>query len=271
MSHRIVNYLWATLLIILSGCAHQPDIRSAQHKQAIAWANQGEKAYLRGNVEQSRQYYEKALQISTSIENEHGIAANTLSLTQINLDRGEYDQAEIKLQFILGDKNHFFESSDKADAAARSAQLALLLKQPGKAAELAQQAQLLCKEAGYSLGAAILNLHAQAALALGHTEESTDWARQAGAIAEKVQQPVELANSRRLLGEIQLRQKLAAAAIPLLEQALLLDKQLGLAKKIAEDLHFLADAKDMLGQHDEAESCRSRERAIRMALGEKGP
>jgi len=269
MSRLIVNLCWA-ILLILSGCAHQPDIRSPQHRQAMEWAIQGEKAYLNGKMEQSRQYFEQALQLNTSIENVHGIASNTLSLAQINLDRGEYAQAEAKLQFILGDKNHLLAGSDKADAAARSARLALLLKQPAKAAESAQQAQILCKDSGCTLGAAILNLHAQAALALGLIQESADLARQAGAMAEKAQQPVELANSRRLQGEIRLRQKSAAMAVPLLEQALSLDKQLGLANKIAEDLHLLADTKESLGQHEEAESYRGRERAIRMVLGEKG-
>jgi tetratricopeptide (TPR) repeat protein len=269
MSRPTHSFLWAMLLIALSGCAHQPDIRSARHKQAIEWANQGEKYYLDGNMEQSRQYYEKALQINTSIENAHGIAANTLSLAQINLDRGEYELAKTKLQFILADKPHLFEAGEKVDAAARSAKLALLLKQPDKAEEFAQQAQLLCVDAGCGLAAAILNLHAQAALALGKTEQSSDLARQAGAVAEKTQQPVELANSRRLLGEILLRRKLAAEAVPLLEQALSLDKRLGLAKKIAEDIHLLAGAKESLGQHEEAESYRGRERAVRAALGEQ--
>lgn len=264
------NFCRVMLLIIMAGCAHQPDTRSARHKQATEWANQGEKAYLGGRLEQSRLYYEKALQLNTAIENARGIAASTLSLAQINLDRGEYDQAEARLQFILGDKNHLFADDEKADAAARSARLALLLKQPGRAAQQAQRAQLLCNDAVCTSGAAILNLHAQAAMALGQTRQSADLARQAGAIAEKAQQPVELANSRRLQGEILLRQKSAAAAVPLLEQALSLDKQLGLAEKIAADLHLLADAKDMLGQREAAESYRGRERAIRAALGEKG-
>lgn len=264
------NYYWAMLLILLAGCAHPPDIRSTRHKQAIEWANQGEKAYLGGKLEQARPHYEKALQLNTSIENARGIAANTLSLAQINLDRGEYDLAEAKLQFILDDKNDLFAASEKADAAARSARLALLLKRPGKAAELARQAQFLCREAACTSGAAILNLQAQAAMVLGKDEESAGLARKAGAIAEHAQQPVELANSHRLLGETQLRQKYAAAAVPLLEQALLLDKRLGLAQKIAEDLHLLAAAKDMLELRAEAESYRSRERAIRAALGEKG-
>lgn len=271
MFQIIANFCWVMLLVVLSGCAHQPDIRSVRQKQAMDWARQGEKAYLGGKVEQSRQHYEKALQINSAIENPRGIAANTLSLAQINLERGEYDQAEAKLQFILGDKNRLFAASEKAEAAARSAQLALLLKQPGKAAELAQQAQILCKDSACILEAAILNLRAQAALALGQTQASADLARQAGTIAEKAQQLVELANAQRLLGEIQLRQATAAEAVPLLEHALSLDKQLGLPKKIAEDLHWLADAKELLGQHEEAESCRDRERAVRLAIGEKGP
>ena len=269
MFRPVANFSRALLLVILAGCAHQPDMRSARQKQAIALANQGEKAYLGGNEGLSREYYERALQINSSIENEHGIAVNTLSLAQLNLERGEYEQAEAKLQFILGNKDHLFDAGDRADAVARSAALALLLKQPGKAAEFAQQAQILCTEAGCLQGAAIFNLHAQAAMALDQAGESADFARQAGALAEKTQQPVELANSRRLLGEIQLQLKSATNAIPLLEQALSLDKQLGLAKKIAEDLRLMADARELLGQHEEAASYRNRDRAIRAALGEK--
>jgi tetratricopeptide (TPR) repeat protein len=247
------------LLIVLSGCAQHPDTLSVVHKQAME----------RGNTALSRQYYDDALQINTRIENARGIAANTLSLAQIYLGSGEYDLAGEKLSVILEDKNHLFTASERADAAARSALLALLLKQPARAAEWAQQAQLLCNEANCSSLAAILNLRAQAAFALGRIQESDDLARQAGVVAEKSQQLAEQANSFRLQGEMQLRQKLHSAAIPLLEHALLLDKQLGQAGKIAEDLHLLAEAKDMLGQRDEAASYRNRERAIRLALGEK--
>lgn len=265
------KFLWAFLLIILSGCAHLPDTRSIRHKQAMEWANQGEKAYRSGNFEPSRRYYESALQLNITIENAHGIASNTLSLAQINLDRAEYDQADTRLQSILGDKNDLFAAGDKADAAARSAQSALLQKQPGRAAELAMQARSFCQKANCAFGAAILNLQAQAAMALGKNDESADLAGQAGNLAEKAHQPAELANSRRLLGKLQLHQKSAITAIPLLDQALSLDKQLGFARKIADDLHLLADAKDMLGQPEDAESCRNRERAIRRALGDKWP
>jgi len=268
MSHPIANYLWV-VAILLYGCAHQPEIRSAQHKQAVDWSIQGEKAYQNENGDQARQYFEKSLQLNSAIENGHGIATNTLSLAQINLDRGEFDQAAAKLQFILADKDHLFPDGDKADAAARSALMELLVKQPGRAVDFARQAQTLCEALACPFEAAILNLRAQSALALNNIQESSEFARQAGGIAEKTQQFIELANSRRLLGEIQLRQNAAATAIPLLEQSLSLDKQFGLAKRIAEDLHWLAEAKELLGQHAEAESYRSREQAVLMATGAK--
>lgn len=264
------NFFHAALLVALAGCAHVPDIRSVPHKQAMTWESRGEKAYLAGSIEQSRRSYETALQINTSIENAHGIASDMLSLAQINLDCSEYDQAETRLRFVLDDPSHLFAAADKADAAARSARLALLLKQPERAAELVQQAERLCRDADCSIAASILNLYAQAALALGRIEDSADMARRAGAIAGKSQQPVELANSQRLQGEILLRSKSANEAVPLLEQALALDKQLGLARRIAEDLQWLAEAEDMQGRREEAKSSRSRERAIRSALGDKG-
>ena len=175
----------------------------------------------------------------------------------------------MKLQFLLDNKENLFTAGARAEAAARSAQLALLLKQAGKANALAQQAQALCEISQCTLQAAILNLKAQTAFVLGEFQQSADLAQQAGATAEKQKQFVELANAWRLLAEIRLHEGAAAEAVVLLEKVLPIDKQLGLPKKIAEDLHLMAGAKDKLGQHEEAESCRSRERAIRQALGEK--
>ncbi|WP_435627043.1 hypothetical protein [Candidatus Ferrigenium straubiae] len=271
MSRTIPDFCRLALLIVLSGCASAPDTRSARHKQALEWASQGERAYLNGNMEQSGRYYEKALQLNTGIENGSGIAANLLSLAQLHLERGEYDRAGAKLQLILDNRDHLFAADARADAAARSAQVALLSKQPGKAAESAQQAQALCKAAACALEAAITNLQARAAFALGQTQASADLASRAADIADKTQQPVELANAKRLLGEMRLHLGAAAEAMPLLENALLLDKQLGLPKKIAADLHLLADTQDMLGRRVEAESYRGRERAIRSALEKKAP
>lgn len=269
MSRTIPDLGWLVLLVVLSGCASAPDTRSVRHKQALEWAAQGERAYLNGNPEQSGRYYEKALQLNASIESADGIAANLLSLAQLHIERGEYDQAEAKLQLVLANKDKLFVSDALADAAARSAQLALLTQQPGKAAGFAQQAQALCQACASQ--AAIFNLRAQAAFALGQAQAAADLADQAAAIADKAQQPVELANAKRLLGGMRLHLGAAAEAVPALDGALALDKRLGLPRKIAEDLRLLADAHDMLGRRAEAEAYRGRERAIRLALEKKAP
>lgn len=265
MFRKLPDLCWLALLLVLCGCASQPDTRSLRHKQALELASQGERAYLDGYLEQSGRYYERALQLNTSIENADGIAANLLSLAQLDLERGAYDRAQARLQAVLDNKDGLFKVEAMAEAAARSAQLALLSKRPGQAAEAAQQAQALCK--GCALEAAIVNLRARAAFALGQGEAGADLAGKAAEIADKARQPVEVANAKRLLGEIRLQQGDAMRAVPLLDEALALDKQLGLPKKIAEDLRLLASAKDALGQRAGAEAYRSRERAIRSALG----
>jgi len=261
MYRSTVNTL--ILFVILSGCAHQPDTLSIRHKQAMDWAQQGEHAYFSGNLEQSRQYYEKALLDHSAIEHQSGIAAVLLCLAQIHLDLGEYDKAEARLQLVLA--NNLNTANDRAEAAARLAQLALLLKQADKALVLAEQAQTLCEKC--ALMASILNLQAEAAYAQGKLQKSADLAQLAAAIAEKLEQ----ANAWRLLAQIRLSQGDAANAVIWLEQALPADKQLGLPKKIIEDLGLLAEAKEKLGLYEEAESCRSRIRAIRLALGDKFP
>ena len=120
------------------------------------------------------------------------------------------------------------------------------------------------------LEAAILNLHAQAVLTLGKLDESEEMAKRAEDAADKQKQAVELANAYRLQGVILLRRNSAVQAVPRLELALSEDKRLGLAVKIAEDLHWLAEAKEMLGQHAEAEVFRGREHTVRSALGDDG-
>jgi len=252
--------------LLLAACAHQPDTRSARHKQALELASLGEKAYYKGELDLARDYYGEALRLNTSIENARGIAANTLSLAQLDLKRADHVAARQRLQSLLDDRHRLFADTDRAEAAARLAQIALLQNQAEHAAQLAQQAQALCKE-GCVAAAAISSLQASAALAQGNAVQAEAWAHRAASIAEKAGQPVEQANARRLLGGILLGRGAALEAVPLFEQALEQDKQLGLPERIAEDLHGLAEARDALGQKEAAASLREREAAVRAAQG----
>lgn len=257
------------LLVMLSGCAHHPDTRSARHVQALEMAHLAELAYLDGALERSRRIYEKALSLNMSIENAGGIAGNLLSLAQIHHDQGEYDLAEIRLQLILLNRENLFTGDMRIEAMARSAQLALMQKQTGKADALAQQAQSLCVASACRLEPAILNLRSQTAFEQGEFQVGAELAQQSAAKAEKQGQSAEMNNALRLLAAIRLRQGTASDTVQLLGKVLETDKQSGLPIKIAEDLALLAEAQEQLGQHEAAESCRRRERAIRAALGGK--
>lgn len=259
------------LLALVSGCASQPDTRSARHIEAMESAAKGEQAYFAGRLEQARRHYEQALRLNTGIENSDGIAWNLLSLAQIHAALGEHEQAEARLREISDNGNRLFASPVRAEAAARRAQLALRLKQPERADELAGQAQRLCAETGCAIGAAIANLQARAALMQGRLQASADIARDAESIAEKAKQDAELANAHRLQGEVRTRLGAPAEALPLLESALALDKRLGMPDKIAEDLELLAEAAALLGRHDEARAWRARAEAVRISSGKTAP
>lgn len=259
------DWIWLALVVALSGCAHQPDMRNALQRQAIELEDRGEKAYLAGNLEESSLHYSRALQLNSKIESSHGIASAMLSLAQIDLDRGRYGPAQAKLEVLLGDRDHLFSALDRADAAARLARLSLLLRRNLDAARLAREARSLCAESACRIEAAIVNLQAQAAMAQGATGEGGILAKTALRIAEKNRQAVEQANSLRLLGQVLLIQNSPTASLQSLEAALAIDKTLGLPAKIAEDLEHLASACDLLGQVDRARAFRNRADSVRRA------
>lgn len=267
MCRATVKFL-LLLLVMLAGCAsHPPDKRSVRQIEAAEFAAKGEQAYFAGRLEQARRHYEQALRLNTGIENGDGIAWNLLSLAQIHAALGEYQEAEAGLREVSDNGNRLFEKNVRAEAAARRAQLALRLKQPERADELAGQAQALCAEAECAIGAAIANLRARAALSQGDLQVGANLAREAESLAEKAKQDAELANARRLQGEARTRLGAPAEALPLLESALAIDKRLGKPDKIAEDLELLAEAASLLGRHDEAQAWRARAEAVRSASG----
>ncbi len=253
------------LLLVLSGCATQPEKQSLRHTQANESALQGENAYLGGQLKQALHYYQIALQQNSAIENYPGMAANLLSLAQVYLELGEYVKVDSSLQTLLTNPNYAYQW--KVEAAARAAQLALLSQQTAKADALLLQAQSWCDHCPQA--AAILNLQAEVSYARLDFARSVTLLQLAVTKAER--EPVELANAWRLQARIKLAMADAATAATLLEQALSLDKQLGIPKKIAADLSLLAEVKEKLGLPEEAAALRVRVQALLLASGVKLP
>src|SRR5512145_3069025 len=71
-------------LVLLTACGSVDEVRSARLEQATEFNQRGQRAFLRGEYQAAAALYEQALQIDVAIENENGIAINTLNLARVN-------------------------------------------------------------------------------------------------------------------------------------------------------------------------------------------
>ncbi|MGH8757155.1 MAG: tetratricopeptide repeat protein, partial [Burkholderiales bacterium] len=208
-------------------------------------------AFERGDLTRARQLYEQALATDTSIENADGIAMNALSLAQVHQMLGEPDAAQRYLDRLLEDSDLQIPRERKAEAAARKAQLALSAGDAAAADRWADTGITLCA-GSCSTQAALLNLHARAALARADNSAAIEWAARAQSAAVDDRGRTERANALRVIGEARLALGEQRAAIQALEQALALDKALGLPQRIYSDLMLLGRAHAALGEREAA-------------------
>jgi len=249
MTMRGLSALAAVVLVACAGTLPPEPART--QRQAIALNQSARAAFERGDLARARQLYEQALATDTSIENADGIAMNALSLAQVHQMLGEADAAQRYLDRLLEDSEPPIPRERKAEAAARKAQLALGAGDASAADRWADTGLNLCA-GSCSAQAALLNLHARAALARADNSAAIEWATRALSAAPDERGRTERANALRVIGEARLTLGEQRAAIQALEQALVLDKTLGLPQRIYSDLMLLGRAHAALGEREAA-------------------
>ncbi len=236
----------AAAVLVACAAAPQPEPTRTQ-QQAIALNQSARAAFERGDLTRARQLYEQALATDTSIENADGIALNALSLAQVHQMLGEPDAAQRYLDRLLEDSDLQIPRERKAEAAARKALLALGAGDAVAAERWADTGLALCA-GSCSAQAALLNLRARTALARADTSAAIEWAARAQSAAPDESGRTERANALRITGEARLALGEQRAAVQALEQALALDKALGLPQRIYSDLMLLGRAHAALGE-----------------------
>ena len=245
MTMRVVSSIFAVLLV---ACAAAPQPEPARtQQQAIALNQSARAAFERGDLTRAWQLYEQALATDTSIENADGIALNALSLAQVHQMLGEPDVAQRYLDRLLEDSEPPIPRERKAEAAARKAQLALSADDTAAAERWADTGLALCA-GSCSAQAALLNLRARAALTRADNSAAIEWAAWAQSAAPDESGRTERANALRIIGEARLALGEQRAAVQAIEQALALDKALGLPQRIYSDLMLLGRAHAALGE-----------------------
>lgn len=253
-------------ILLLSACGQQaPVVRSQRQEQAIDLNQKAERAYLRGEYSAASDLYVKALQLDVAIENVGGISANLLNLAKVSAVMGKMDMAQRYLDRLLQDAALQYPVSHKASAALQYGSLRLRSGDGAGAAAWADKAAEYCVS-DCALAGSIANLKANIAIHANDVEHAKYWGERAVA-SNKAGAQVEYANALRLFAHAKLLGQEAGGALPILEEALAIDKRLGIPEKIRLDLELLAEAHDKLGKAELA--AQYRERSARVAAASR--
>ncbi len=248
-------------LLLLSACGHVEETRSARLEQATDFNQRAARAFARGEYLAAGQLYENALQLDIAIENVDGIAINTLNLAKVSLVLGKNAQAYRYLDSLLEDKALHFAPSRLVAAAVQKSLLRLQEDDVPGATSWADKAAAWCT-ADCKLSGVIGNARASIALRANDADKTLHWSERAAG-ENKDSSPLEYANSLRLAAAARQLKNEYDAALRLSEEALAIDKSLGLPDKIRQDLLLSAQAHEKLGHAEEA--AQFRDRAARIA------
>lgn len=248
-------------------CAGLEPTQNRTEQQASALNQRAARAYEQGDYRRAAALYEQALRLNTAVENPDGIAVNALSLARAHQAGGDAAAAHRVLDGLLADGPLPLPPARRAEAQARKAQLHLDANDAARSLEWSEKALAAC--IGCAVLPAIQTLRGRSALAAGDPAAALDWAGKVlAAIGSGPGNAGERANALRLTGEAQLARGEHRAALTPLEQALELDRGLGLPARIFLDLMALGRVQLQLGDRRAARDYFSRARSVSVAAGD---
>jgi len=242
---------------LMAACAKSPTVAppppsTAVQPTAAMEANRRAEASLRrGELDSAAHSYREALRLSLAVEDANGIAANAVNLSIVYQRQGNYTEARAALAPLLERATLAHAPAHRAQAALRRAVLDLEQGRAAEAAEWAGRAAAWCGDP-CALAGAIRNVQGQLALQAGRLDEAGAAARSALAASRASAETAEIANAQRLLGMVALAAGDGATAINALNEALVIDRELGISRRIALDLIGLGRASMLRGERDAA-------------------
>ncbi|MBM4136193.1 MAG: tetratricopeptide repeat protein [Nitrospira sp.] len=228
--------LFTVYCLLNIGCGHKPPTLSDTHLKAIDFNQRAEHAFKKGDYKKALNFYHEALKVNRSVENIDGIAINLMNMATVYRKLGDKDNAHKCVDEILNSSGIIYSSLRLTDA---SFMKALLFTDDGKydpALEWTDKAISFCKSAGCHMEGSIYNLKAKMYLLNKDPNSAIIYGNKGLELNRKYDDVQEIANSLRLIAEAKTSLNQFEEAIKLYEDALSMDKALGLSKKIAIDL-----------------------------------
>ena len=244
----VLRLLLVAVFALLAACAQQPGKPlAARQAEALEANRKAELRFRGGDFDGAAQLYREALRIAQSIEDVEGIAANAINLSIVYQRLGKHAEARASLAPLLDDSRLRFPVARLAQAGLRRAVLDFDERRYAGSAEWLEKAASWCPQQGCALAAAIDNLKGLLALEEGRTGAAAASARAALERSLATGDRIEAANAKRLLGNVAMRAGDAAAALAALNEALAIDRELALPRKIYLDLIGLGRASTLGG------------------------
>ena len=260
--------------LLACACAATAPTQNKTEQQAAALNQRAARAFEQGDFPRATALYEQALRLNAGVEDSEGIAVNALSLARAYQAGGDTAAAHRVLDGLLSDGPLPLPPAQRAEAQARKAQLYLDANDAASAREWSDKALATC--ATCAALPAIQTLRGRAALAAADYGAALDWANRAlaaiGASSESGPgsgKAGERANAHRLAGEARLARGEHQAALATLEQALALDRGLGLPGRIFLDLMALGRVQLAMGNRTAARDYFVRARSVGAAASDE--
>lgn len=250
-------------MVVLPGCSSQP-LQPPRFEAADAANRRAAEAFARGEHATALQQSQQALALAASIEYENGLADSQLNLSIIYGRLGQHKEAITAAQAILS-AGERMPALRRAEASLRLAILAIDAAETETATRRLIEAEGWCA-APCALDGKIANTRAHLALRTGNLAEALKFANSGQQINRSRADREELANALRLWANAALLDGRAGEAFAPLREALEIDKQMGLPRKIYRDLLLLGLA--ARAQNDYPAALVYLQRAVDVAQGD---
>jgi tetratricopeptide (TPR) repeat protein len=264
--------LLALALGITAGCGGAkpvaaPTQTSSQSQSRLADAEGRAAALMRAaDLEGAARQYGEAARIAASVENADAVAANAINQSIVYQWMGRDADARDALSRVLDDPRRAFPERRRLQAELRRSIVELALQNQVAAATFAERAAQRCPNYSCEYGAHILNVQARIAFEGAHVADAEQLATRAAERARSRNDRGEQANALRMVGKARRAQNNSKEAIPPLEQALAIDRDLADPRKILADLTELSLASSAAGNRDAAKDYYERALTVSRAL-----
>ncbi len=249
--------------LLLSACSSPAPPKPPAAVERAASADREAKRALRdGDLPVARNLFEQSLRLEQSLDNLPGVATAAINLAAVYHKMNNDEAALGLLNGILQDTLVPYPAELRAVAAFRKAVILVDGGSKDAPAAVEAAAQLCATSCPFTPG--VYNLRARLALAGKDYAAAASFAKSAADASGDSKE--ELANARRNQATAEYALGQPGPALEHYLAALNMDKQLGLPRRIAEDLGGVSRALEKLGRKEEAASYARRAAAAQDAL-----